>query len=135
MKNIFFNLCSFLGAVRSFALIGIKVSLLFLVFSLNLLQAQTVSTPVISAVSGEYPTKVDATITCATAGSTLYYTLNGIDPTPSDTTVVSGATVTVWRPQVLKVKAFKAGELESAVASAISISPAKWRWAIITSQP
>ena len=57
-------------------------------FELLGIPQQTVATPVISPESGQYPISVEVTITCATEGATIYYTLDGSDP------VVAGSVYT-----------------------------------------
>jgi alpha-tubulin suppressor-like RCC1 family protein len=75
----------------------------------------TVSTPTLSPGGGAYTTNQLITVTTATAGATINYTTNGIDPTPSDPTVASGGTVTANRSMTLKVKAWKAAMTSSGV--------------------
>ena len=41
----------------------------------------TVATPVFSMASGTYYEEIDVEISCATEGATIYYTLDGTDPT------------------------------------------------------
>jgi alpha-tubulin suppressor-like RCC1 family protein len=75
----------------------------------------TVATPTLSPGSGVYVTNQLVTVTTATAGATINYTTNGIDPTSSDPTVTSGGTVAVNRSMTLKVMAWKAGMTASSV--------------------
>ena len=42
----------------------------------------TVATPVFSMAPGVYYEEIDVEITCATEGTTIYYTTDGFDPTP-----------------------------------------------------
>ncbi len=49
------------------------------------------------------------TITVATAGATIRYTTNGVDPTPADAAIASGGTVMIDASQTLKAKAWKTG--------------------------
>lgn len=57
-------------------------------------------------------------VTCSTTGATIHYTLNGVDPTPSDPVVVSGNTITVSGCVTVKAKAWKTGWVPSGVRSA-----------------
>ena len=69
----------------------------------------TVAMPTLSPAPGDYPTSRTVTVTTATAGATIHYTTNGVEPTETDPTVASGSTVAVDRSMRLRVKAFKSG--------------------------
>lgn len=69
----------------------------------------TVAVPTLSPAPGDYPTSRLVTVTTATAGATIHYTTNGVEPTDTDPTVASGATVLIDRSMRLRVKAFKTG--------------------------
>ena len=77
----------------------------------------TVAMPTLSPAPGDYPTTRAVTVTTATAGATIRYTTNGLEPTETDATVASGGTVSVDRSMRLRVKAFKAGETPSAAVT------------------
>jgi len=68
-----------------------------------------VAAPSITPGSGVYLTQRTVTISTTTSGATIHYTLTGVEPTESDTTITSGATITVDRAMVLKAKAWKSG--------------------------
>lgn len=70
----------------------------------------TVATPVITITSGT------ATITCATDGATIYYTLDGSTPTTSSTVYSTGVAVSAGA--TIKAIAAKDGYNNSTVASA-----------------
>ena len=70
--------------------------------------AWRVATPVLSVASGTYSTDTAVVVTVDTAGATIHYTQNGVEPTETDPTVASGSTVTVTASQTLKAKAWKA---------------------------
>ena len=61
----------------------------------NEAQAQTVAMPVLSEASGQSYTQFSITVTDATTGATIYYTLDGTTPTASSVTVASVLTVSV----------------------------------------
>ena len=68
-----------------------------------------VATPSISPTGGSHTGSVDVTVTGTTAGATLHYTTNGVEPTASSPTVVSGNDVTLTESGTLKVKGFGPG--------------------------
>jgi alpha-tubulin suppressor-like RCC1 family protein len=57
------------------------------------------------------------TITCATPGATIHYTLNGVDPSEADPVVASGGTVTLTQSLTLKAKAWAGDAPPSDVAA------------------
>jgi alpha-tubulin suppressor-like RCC1 family protein len=79
--------------------------------------AGAVAPPILSPGSGRFTTRQTITVT-GPAGATLRYTTTGVDPTTSDATVASGATISVDRSLVLKVRAFQSGLTDSAVRRA-----------------
>ena len=74
-------------------------------------------TPTLSRASGSYAAGTTVTVTSPTSGATLYYTLDGTDPTTSSPTITSGGTLVLGN-YTLKVKAVKTGALDSAIATA-----------------
>ncbi len=78
----------------------------------------TVVTPTFSPDGGTYNAAQSVTISCATSGATIHYTIDGVDPTQNDPTISSGAKVTVSKSLILKAKAWKTGMNPSAVKSA-----------------
>lgn len=75
-----------------------------------------VATPVITVV----PT-VSTTLTCATAGAAMFYTLDGTNPTPRNGTYAANNTnLGEMDPGTLKVRAFLAGYLRSELAKLIT---------------
>jgi len=75
-----------------------------------------VATPVISPNGGTYTGSVTITLSSATPGSTIYYTLNGTNPT-SASKLYQGPFV-LAKSATLKAKALKSGFTNSAIASA-----------------
>jgi alpha-tubulin suppressor-like RCC1 family protein len=76
-----------------------------------------VATPSLSPGTGTYSLSQSVTVSTSVAGATLHYTTNGADPTDSDPTVASGATVSVGQSLTLKAKAWKDGWVLSDTAS------------------
>jgi alpha-tubulin suppressor-like RCC1 family protein len=77
-----------------------------------------VGTPVLTPGTGSYSAAQTVTVTTATPGATLRYTLDGRDPGDFDAVIASGATVTVAGSTVLKVRGWRAGWTSSDVAVA-----------------
>ena len=75
----------------------------------------TVSTPTFSPAGGTYTTAQTVTISCATSGATIYYTTDGTTPSASST--VYNAAITINETTTLKAIAIKDGT-ESSIASA-----------------
>ena len=69
----------------------------------------TVARPHFTPDGGPFDAPVDVTVTCATPGATIHYTLDNRDPTADDPVVASGGTVTVDHACTLKARAFKDG--------------------------
>jgi alpha-tubulin suppressor-like RCC1 family protein len=75
-----------------------------------------VAAPRFTPSSGPFPTARLVTVTCATTGALIHYTMNGADPTMSDPTIVSGQTINVDRSMTLKAAAWL-----DATASAVRV--------------
>ena len=82
-------------------------------------QAWKVATPELTPAGGSYTATQTATVAVTTAGATIRYTTNGVDPTPADTAIASGGTITIDASQTVKAKAWKTGMPESNVAVAV----------------
>ncbi len=76
----------------------------------------TVAPVSITPGSGTYTSAQNVTLSTATAGATIRYTLDG--STPSETNGMVGTTVTIGSTSTLKAIAYKAGYSDSPVASA-----------------
>ena len=78
---------------------------------------QAAATPVFTPISGTtVANSLAVTITCATEGATVCYTLDGSDPS-AESAVYSGV-ITLTQSATVKAKAFKSGLLPSFAASA-----------------
>lgn len=78
----------------------------------------TVPNPSLAPVGGTYVLPLTVTISSSVSGSELHYTLNGSDPTLSDSTIASGGTIAIDSSSTVKAKAWKTGWTESGVAAA-----------------
>ena len=76
-----------------------------------------VDTPVFSIPAGSFFSAQTVSITCATSGATIRYTIDGTDPTASSPVYVTPLTFS--STTTLKAKAFKSGSTDSAIASAL----------------
>jgi hypothetical protein len=77
----------------------------------------TVATPTFDPVAGTYSSAQSVTIICETESATIYYTINGDDPTESS--ILYTAPVTISTTTTLKAKAFKEGWTPSEIASGL----------------
>ena len=78
---------------------------------------ETVSTPSITPNGGTFLNTQEVTIACATDGATIYYTLDGTEPTDAGSAYSEPLTIT--STTTVKAKAYKEGFTESDVASAV----------------
>ena len=76
----------------------------------------TVATPTITPSGGTYTDSVALTLSTATSGADIYYTVDGSDPTTSSAHYTTSFTLT--DNATVKAKAFHTGYNDSAVASA-----------------
>lgn len=77
----------------------------------------TVATPVILPEPGAYTTPIDVTITCATAGAQIRYTLDGTEPTATSSLYVDP--IYLEEDATVKAKAFLTDWEPSATATAV----------------
>jgi len=73
-----------------------------------------VKTPVITPSGGTFSATQSVTITCATTGTTIRYTLNGANPQETDTAYTSPLTLT--HTATVKTRAFRSGLIASDTA-------------------
>lgn len=78
--------------------------------------SQAVATPVATPGAGAVAADTTVTLSCATAGATIYYTTNGTTPTSSSTAYTTA--ITVSTAMVIKAIAVKDGMSNSAVLTA-----------------
>ena len=76
----------------------------------------TVATPTFSPTSGAYSSAQTVTISTATSGATIHYTLDGTTPTTASTTYT--APISVSSTKTIKAGAWKTGMTPSSIASA-----------------
>ena len=76
----------------------------------------TVATPVFSIASGTYYEAIEVEITCSTEGSTIYYTLDGTDPTAQSEVYTEA--LEIEESTTIKAIAMKEGYDNSAIAVA-----------------
>ena len=78
-------------------------------------QATNVAEPIASPPGGSYNSEQTVTLTCATSGATIYYTLDGSDPVANTARKTYSTPFTVAMGTTLKAYAAKAGVTDSAV--------------------
>jgi alpha-tubulin suppressor-like RCC1 family protein len=76
-----------------------------------------VTTPSFNYANGTYGNNINVAVSTVTAGATIHYTTNGVDPTESDPTVASGGTVAITQSTTLKAKAWLTGRPPSNVGT------------------
>ncbi|MBV9470426.1 MAG: family 16 glycosylhydrolase, partial [Abitibacteriaceae bacterium] len=77
------------------------------------------ATPVLSVPAGTYYTPQTITVSDATPGADIHYTLDGTDPTRSSPQIASGATLTFNNSTTLKVAAWHDGYFTSPINMAV----------------
>lgn len=87
--------------------------------------ANVTFTPAGSAVGGSTPiatfsTSASVTLSCATSGASIYYTIDGTEPTSTAGTLYSGA-ITVSADTNVRARAYKAGNAPSDISEVIYI--------------
>lgn len=92
-------------------------------YNSNPICLETVATPVISVASGEYNDDQSVTLSCATEGASIYYTLDGTEP--SESSALYASAITIDETATLKAKAFKTDCNASETASADYVLPVK----------
>ncbi len=86
--------------------------------------SQTVATPVVTPNGGSWPCQARVTMTTATTGATIYYTLDGPDPNEGFNSASYTRPFKIYNSYTLRARAFKAGFTASAVVTIpITITP------------
>ena len=76
------------------------------------------ATPTVLPEAGAVASGTAITLSCATAGATIYYTLNGVDPTNGSIPYSASAKPTITAATTLKAVAYKDGYGPSAILTA-----------------
>ncbi|HEX6186616.1 MAG TPA: S8 family serine peptidase [Pyrinomonadaceae bacterium] len=87
---------------------------------------ETVRSPSFSVPAGTYNMELDVTVSCATPGATIRYTLNGNPPTENDPVIASGTTLHLTGFTFLFARAWKSGSITSSMTAAtynIDVAP------------
>ena len=79
---------------------------------------ETVSSPSLTPPGGGFTTVVNVTITCATPGAVIHYTMNGNEPTENDPVIASGGTVKLTFFTFFSARAWKPGLVPSGTSFA-----------------
>jgi len=77
---------------------------------------ETVSSPSLNPPGGNFFGPVGVTVTCATPGATIHFTVNGNDPTENDPVVISGDTIQVNTGLFFRARAWKSGSIPSSIS-------------------
>lgn len=80
---------------------------------------QQVATPTFTPAAGEYTEAQNVEIACATEGATIYYTLDGTDPTVNSTAYTT--TIAISDSTTVKAFAVKEGMTDSEIATAVYV--------------
>ncbi|MDX1957202.1 MAG: DUF1566 domain-containing protein [Leptospiraceae bacterium] len=85
---------------------------------------ETVATPVFSPIAGHYSTPQTITLSTTTSSATIYYTIDGTDPTTAST-VYNSSVGHIWAMEgrTLKAIAVKTGATTSSIATAMYSYP------------
>ena len=83
--------------------------------------ASSIATPTFSVDGGTYTKAQSVELSCATDGATIYYTLDGLEPTEKSTEYTSA--IAVATTTTIKAKAFKGGEASDVATATYTIFP------------
>src|SRR5207237_10931133 len=85
----------------------------------NITLADQVAVPNFGPEGGFYLQPQSVTVTCATIGATIHYTIDGSEPTAAAPVIASGSSVSVENITFLRAKAFKTGYSPSNTKSGV----------------
>ena len=92
---------------------------------------EQVATPTFDPAAGAVASGSTVSISCATSGATIHYTVDGTDPTASSATYSSPITITATT--TIKAIAVKSGMADSEIASATyTVAGATTNWELVT---
>ena len=107
---------SYVGTAKA-----IKVTTLSYSYSTAGGSSAAVFAPTFSVPGGTYTKPQSVELSCATDGATIYYTLDGSEPTESSTEYTSA--IAVATTTTIKAKAFKGGEASGVATATYTIFP------------
>jgi fibronectin-binding autotransporter adhesin len=96
--------------------------------SIQVLAVGAVANPSFSLAAGGYIGERTVTLSCGTAGATIYYTTNGTTPTHASAVYASAITIPVNTTLTIKALAAKTGLSDSGVASATYVTQSSATW-------
>lgn len=99
--------------------------------ALRLYKKIDVPTPTISLASGTYIGTQTATVSCALATATIYYTINGDTPTTSSASIAAGGTVSITESCTLKAIAVANGKESALVEATYKIVATGGVWVLV----
>ena len=80
-------------------------------------EKEIVQAPILNLTPGTYNAPQSNTITCATDGATIYYTIDGTEPTTSSNTIESGESIIISQTTTIKAFACKDGMTNSNITT------------------
>ena len=107
---------SYVGTAKA-----IKVTTLSYSYSTAGGSSAAVFAPTFSVPGGTYTKPQSVELSCATDGATIYYTLDGLEPTEKSTEYTSA--IAVATTTTIKAKAFKGGEASDVATATYTIFP------------
>ena len=81
-------------------------------------QQETVATPTFNPAGGTYTEPQQVTISCATEGATICYTIDGTEPNENSAQFTAGVPLNISETTTVKAKAYKSGHNPSSTATA-----------------
>lgn len=81
-----------------------------------------VQAPTLSPAEGDAFAQFPLTISCATPGAEIHYTLNAAEPTIFDPSILSGSTITINRSWTVKAKAWLGGNVSPTTTGVFTLT-------------